>query len=92
MLEFEVGIHDYSLAEIARLVESNDAKIIHSDITSLGENDKIRVTIKVNKSDLSRIIQTFNRFGYHITASFHKDEYAEDLRKRYDSFLRYLNT
>ena len=83
-LEFELNIHDYSLSEIGRLVESNDAKILHSDVESIPDSDKIKVTIKLNKSDLSRIIQTFNRFGYTITASFHKDVYEEDLKKRYE--------
>jgi len=92
VLEMELDIHDYSLSEIGRLVETNDAKILLSYVESLPESDKIKVTIKVNKSDLSRIMQTFNRFGYNITASFHKNEYEEDMRKRYESFLRYLNT
>ena len=92
VLEFELNIHDYSLSEISRLVESNDAKILYSDVISIPDSEKIKVTIKLNKSDLTRIMQTFNRFGYTITASFHKNEYEEDLRKRYDGFLRYLNT
>ena len=80
------------MSEISRLVESNDAKVLYSDIISIPDSEKIKVTIKLNKTDLTRIIQTFNRFGYTITASFHKNEYEEDLRKRYDGFLRYLNT
>lgn len=92
VLELELSIHDYSLAEISRLVETNDAKVLLSYVESVQDSEKIKLTIKVNKPDLGRIIQTFNRFGYTITASFHKDEYEEDLRKRYDGFLRYLNT
>ena len=92
VLELELSIHDYSLAEISRLVETNDAKILLSHVESSQDSEKIKVTLKLNKPDLGRIIQTFNRFGYTITASFHKDEYEEDLRKRYEGFLRYLNT
>lgn len=91
VLQLELGIHDYSVTEISRLVESNDLKILNLYVTSSPDSNKIQVTIKLNKSDLSRLIQTFNRFGYTISASFHKDGNEDDLRKRYEGFLRYLN-
>ena len=41
VLELELSKHDYSLAEIGRLVESNDAKILLSYIQSVPDSDKI---------------------------------------------------
>ena len=32
VLELEMGTHDYSMAELSRIIESNDAKIIYSYI------------------------------------------------------------
>jgi len=92
VLVLEVNIHDYSMAEISRLVESNDVKIIHSYVNTLPDTKMLRVTIKLNTSNLNSIIQTFERFGYVVAASFQKDEFEEDLKKRYEAFLRYLNT
>ena len=92
VLELEMGIHDYSMAEISRLVESNDIKIIHSYVNASPDSKKVKLTLKLNKPNLSRLISTLERFNYIITASFQQDEYEEDLKKRYDSFLRYLNT
>jgi hypothetical protein len=91
LLELEVSIHDYSMAEISRLVESNDLKILHSRVTSTPDSSLVVVTLKLNKSDLRGLIQTFERYNYSITASFQQDEYEEDLKKRYEGFLRYLN-
>ena len=91
IIQLEFGIHDYSVTEISRLVESNDLKILNLYVTSSPDSNKILVTIKLNKSELSALIQTFNRFGYTITASFYNDADEEDLRKRYEGFLRYLN-
>lgn len=91
VLELEVSVHDYSMAEIARLVESNDLKILHSRVTATPDSARVIVTLKLNKPQLNAIIQTFERFGYTITASFQEDEFEEDLKKRYDGFLRYLN-
>ncbi len=91
VLELEMAVHDYSMAEISRLVESNDFKIIHSSVNSPPDSKLVHVTLKLNKSNLSRMIQTFERFNYTIAASYQQDEYEEDLKKRYEGFLRYLN-
>ncbi len=91
VLEMEMAIHDYSMAEISRLVESNDLKIIHSYVNAIPDSKKVQLTLKLNKPDLGRLIKTLERFNYTITAFYQQDEYEEDLKKRYDSFLRYLN-
>jgi acetoin utilization protein AcuB len=91
VIVLEMNQHDYALSEIARLVEGNDAKIISCHITSPSESTKIEVTLKVNKRDLSAILQTFNRFNYNIKASYHQGDFADEIRDRYDSFMNYLN-
>lgn len=82
---------DYSLSEIAQIVESNDAKILSSYITSGNNSLEVEVTIKINKEDLSAILQTFGRYNYTVVASYHHSEYEEDLKKRLESFINYLN-
>jgi len=91
LLILELNIHDYSLSEIARIVESNDAKILSLYISSHTDSNKLEVTIKINRTDLSAIIQTFNRYNYTIKASFHQSEYVDDLKDRFDSFMSFLN-
>ncbi len=83
--------HDYSLTEIARIVEENNAKILSSYITSTTDSTEIEVTLKINTTDLDRIIQTFDRFDYVIKASFSKGMFQEDLKRRYDELMNYLN-
>ena len=91
ILQLEMNIHDYSMAEIARLIESNDAKILNMYVSTHTDSKKMEVTIKINKSDLTPIIQTFNRFNYTVSASFHQSHFEDDLKDRYESFIRYLN-
>ena len=92
IIVLQVNSIDYSLSEIARIVESNDAKILSSYITSFDDSTKFEVTIKVNKIDISAIIQTFNRFDYIITASFSEESNLDDLFiDRYKSLMNYLN-
>jgi len=91
ILVLVMNIHDYSLTQIARLVEENNAKILSSYITSSADSTEIEVTLKINTTDLDRIIQTFNRFDYVVKASFSKGMLQEDLKKRYDELMTYLN-
>lgn len=87
----EMSENDYALSEIARIVESNDAKILSTYITSVPNSTEIEVTLKVNRKDLSRILQTFYRYEYKVKASYHEDPFSEDLKDRYDSLMNFLN-
>jgi hypothetical protein len=87
----ELKAINYSLAEMARIVESNNAVILHSFITQSSDSEKILVTLKINKLDLKEIILTFERFEYEIIAVFHVSEYEKGLQDRYDSLMMYLN-
>ncbi|GET26242.1 CBS domain-containing protein [Prolixibacter sp. NT017] len=85
---------DYSLSQIAQIVESNDAKILSFYISRPSESSKeLDVTIKLNKMDLSGVIQTFTRYDYNIKATYMDDSRINNLYDdRFDQFMRYLNT
>ncbi len=91
ILVLELNIHDYSLSQIAQIVESNNAIILSSYITSYSESTKIEVTLKINSGDLTRIVQTFNRYNYNIKATIHISEFVDDMRDRYDNLLNFIN-
>lgn len=91
VLQLELNENDYSLSQIASIVESNGAKILSLYIHTHKDSTKMDVTIKINKTDLSPIIQTFERYNYTVAASFHKSETEDELRKRYNAFIHYLN-
>ncbi|HSV88559.1 MAG TPA: CBS domain-containing protein [Bacteroidales bacterium] len=92
IIVFEINEHDYALSEISRIVESNDAKVLSSYINTFPESTRIEVTIKVNKIDLSPIIQTFTRYNYQILASFSEESKLDELLShRYESLMNYLN-
>lgn len=87
----EVNQQDYSLAQIAQIVESNDAKILASYIHLNHENGTFEVTLRVNFSDLSSIIASFERYEYKILQAWHENRYEQDLKQRFDQFMNYLN-
>jgi hypothetical protein len=85
-----MGIRDYSLSEIARLVEMNDSSILSLYVQTLPDSTRIEVTIKINRMDIGAIIQTFTRYNYNIKASFFEGDYNDSLRDRYDSLMKFL--
>lgn len=91
ILVLEIGQRNYSLSEIARIVESNDAHILSSYINSNSDSTKIEVTLKIDKEDISGILQTFQRFNY-VAHSFYQQKLDnDDTMDRFDSFMKYLN-
>ena len=91
VLVLQMNQNDYVLSQIAKIVEDNDAKILSANITSSSDSTMIEVTLKINKEDLAPIIQTFNRYDYIVSAVFQESSYEEDMRMRYEAFMKYLN-
>jgi acetoin utilization protein AcuB len=91
ILVLELNVNDYALGEISRLVEGNDAKILSLYVGSIPESTKLELTLKINRLDLSPIIQTFERFNYVIKATYYESGHTEDVKNRFDSFMNYLN-
>ncbi|GAB3998349.1 hypothetical protein GCM10028807_45800 [Spirosoma daeguense] len=94
ILILSINERDYSMAEISRLIESNNFKIISSYFTSAayGMPDKSRLTIKLNRRDVTPVIATLERFGYQIEAAFANTPIESIDQDRLNSLLRYLNT
>jgi len=83
---------DYSLSEISRLIEAEDAKILSSSIKD-DDFDKtmLRLTLKINQIDLSRIVATLERFGYKIIARYQESNVTDNQKERLDILLKYLD-
>jgi len=93
IIVLELNLNDFSMAQIAQIVEGNDAKILGAYITSQPNSVKMELTLKLNVTDLTSINQTFNRYNYTILGSYMKNDDEEDLmEERYNLLLKYLNT
>lgn len=90
IIVLELNVNDYSLSQIAQIVESNDAKIISLYISSEKDSMKFNLTLKINKTDLTAVLKTFQRYNYTVKASFHEDTFLEDMKHRYDLLMHYL--
>lgn len=92
VIVLELNAIDYSLSQIAQIVEGNDAKILSFYITREPESNQMSVTLKINVIDLSAIIQTFVRYDYNIKAVYMEDSMIQNLYDdRYHQLMKYLN-
>ena len=87
----EVNVRDYSLAQAAQIVESDNARILSSYLNNTSDSLRIELVLKINKEDLSSIINSFMRYNYTVKASFHESQFDEDIQRRYEQFMNYLN-
>lgn len=91
IIVIELNQNDYSLTEISQIVESNDAKVLCLYLTSYNDTTKIDITLKINKLDITAVLNTFNRYNYIVKASFTEHKYIEDLKDRFDLLMNYIN-
>lgn len=83
---------DYSLTQIAQIVESNNVKILSMYITSPPVSTRLEVTLKVNTTDLTSVIRTFERYNYEVKTWVTTDDSMESLySERFDLLMKYLN-
>ncbi|MGB4383142.1 MAG: CBS domain-containing protein [Bacteroidales bacterium] len=87
----EIKPVDYTMAQIASIIESNDAHILATFIHADAEKNQLYVFIKIDKMDIAPIIQTFNRYDYIVYASYQEEEFYEELYRNYEFLMRFLN-
>jgi len=90
VIVLEVSENDYSLTEIANIVESNDAKVLHVLLINKPHSTRINIILKVNVMNIAAILKTFERYTYVVDASFGQDISQEDLKENYESLMNYL--
>ena len=88
----EMNANDYSLTQISQIVESNDTKILSFFMNRIPGTNNLDVILKLDKEDLSPVIQTFIRYDYNVKAVYLDHSMLNDLYKdRFDQFMKFMN-
>lgn len=91
IIVLEINRRDYSLGEVARLVECNEARILNSCVDGSGGMPRVQLTMKVNVTDVSVLLDAFMRHGYMVKDSFVAGEGQRDaMKERYGLLMKYL--
>lgn len=91
VLVLQMPRRDYSLSNISHLVEDENVKILSAFVTSAPNPEYIELTLKLDRTDLSRVISSLERHDYDVKETFGELERSDFLRERYDALMHYLN-
>ncbi|WP_397447737.1 CBS domain-containing protein [Polaribacter sp. R77954] len=80
---------EYSMSEVAQIVEANGAKLLGLYVSDK-QHDFIQITLKIVSEEMNEIIQTFRRYDYKIISAHENDIYLEDLKNRSEYLQKYL--
>ncbi len=86
-----IGNRNNSLAHMAQIVEADNAQILSSYVSTFQDSTKLEVTLKINKTELSGIIASFERYNYEVKAVFNNTQNDDGSADRFNSFMNYLN-
>lgn len=90
LIVLEMESNNYSFSELSRLVETNDAQITQLNTFTDPETGLMQVTVKINKTEVSDIVATFQRYEYNVKYYFGEELYENELRSNYDNLMNYL--
>ncbi len=91
LIILEIPLIDYTLTEIARIVESNNARVISLSILPISGGNDLLVSLKLDISDLTPVLRSFERFNYNVAYFFMKEGEVTDKQKdRLNELMYYL--
>lgn len=92
VLVLEINASDYSLTQISKIVEENGAKILSSFMDRIPGTSNLDIIMKLNKEDLSAVIQGLMRYDYTVKAIYQDHSMLNDLyQDRFDLFMKFMN-
>ncbi|PIY07590.1 MAG: cbs domain containing protein [Flexibacter sp. CG_4_10_14_3_um_filter_32_15] len=92
IIVMSMNYRDYSLSHISRLIEENNTKILSSYVdTDPYDTNLIKLTLKLDKTELTPILATLERFEYRVIAKFQENPDADIQKERLDMFFRYFD-
>ncbi len=91
ILILEVPLKDYSLTEIARIVESHYAHVMALDLLPVSGGSILLLSLKLDVTDLSPLLQSFERFNYNVVYHCSREGEVTDTQKeRLAELIYYL--
>ncbi|MEQ8581095.1 MAG: cbs domain containing protein [Marinoscillum sp.] len=91
ILGLRLKLHDYSLAEISRIIESNEAKILSSYLSPHSiEPGELNLTLKINKEEITHIVASLEQHGFYVENSYNMRDSSYEEKERIDILMKYL--
>jgi len=91
IIVLEINNRNNSLSHMAQIVEGDNAQILSSYVQNFPDSTRLEVTLKINKTELSGIISSFERYDYQVKAVFNSTAQDNGTEDRYNLLMSYLN-
>lgn len=91
ILVLSVSPYHYSLSEMSRIVETNNAQIVQFNSYYDETTGNLIITLKLNKDEAAAIIATFERYEYQIVQYFGNSPLHNDIESHYQNLMNYLD-
>lgn len=84
---------DYSAARIAYAIEDCNAHVLNLNVTDTElEGDRIAVSVRVDRTDISSIVRSLQRYDFAVEADVYTADTVTDTeRQRVAELLRYID-
>lgn len=91
IIVLEMERSQFTISEISRIVESNEATILHLNTTIQPETGLLTVTIHINKKELSMVVAAFERYEYDVLYYFGEEKFENEIHSNYRHLMNYLD-
>ncbi|MEP6465895.1 MAG: CBS domain-containing protein [Parafilimonas sp.] len=87
----EMQREKFSIGELCRLVETNDAYVTQFNTYTEHISGLFIVTFKINKTEISDILATLQRYDYTVRYYFGEEFFENGLKENFQNLMAYLN-
>jgi predicted transcriptional regulator len=91
IIVLEMERNQFTISEISRIVENNEATILHLNTTIQPETGLLTVTIHINKKELSMVVAAFERYDYDVLYYFGEEKFENEIHSNYRHLMNYLD-
>jgi CBS domain-containing protein len=91
IIVLEMTRSQFAISEISRIVESNDATILHLNTTVHAETGMLTVSLHINKKEIAAIVAHFERYEYDVIYYFGNQNFENEIHSNYRHLMNYLD-
>ncbi len=91
IIVMEMERSQFAISEISRIVESNDATVLHLNTTVHAETGMLTVTLHLNKKEIATIVSAFERYEYDVIYYFGDEKFENEIHSNYRHLMNYLD-
>lgn len=91
IIVLEMERNQFAISEISRIVESNEATVLHLNTTIQPETGLLIVTLNINKRELSMVVAAFERYEYNVVYYFGEEKFENEIHSNYRHLMNYLD-